>query len=137
MNRVHILLTLIIILLISLFTRRERRLHVYGVGIFKSGTSSLSCMFQRYRSVHQHDKLRLFNLIVDGGDDNIVNYLKERDEDNMFDVDTSGYNVFIIDHLVNTFPDAKFILTIRDPVDHFDSIINHINVFEDDHPSVS
>jgi hypothetical protein len=121
-----ILLTIIIIIAIVV-NINDAKLHVYGIGIFKSGTSSLACIFKNYKSVHEYDKSKIFSLIKENNEAQIINYLIEKRNTTLFEVDSSGFNIFIIPHLLTLYTDCKFILTVRNVIDHFDSIISYVN----------
>ena len=58
--------------------------------------------------------------------DEFVDYICHRDERLGLEFDSSWVNYFIIGHLVYAFPDAKFILLVRDCYTWVESIVNHM-----------
>ena len=110
-----------------LMRMQNRRIHVYGVGVFKSGTTSLACVFKNYCSGHEYEKDKLLNIIAQNNHSNIINYIIDKDRRYSLEMDSSGLNVFLIPYLLYLYPECKFILTIRNIIDHYDSIINDIN----------
>lgn len=128
-----VVLIILIILLFIIYTtitnrKHNRRIHVYGIGIFKSGTESLADIFKDYKSKHEYEKNKLFKLIIEKNERNIVDYIIEKDKE-LLEIDSSGLNIFIVHYLVHVFPECKFILTVRNIIDHYDSIINYLNCF--------
>ena len=53
-------------------------------------------------------------------------WVRDRDRELALEGDSSQLNFFLLDILVAEFPDARFVLTIRDAYSWLDSIINHI-----------
>jgi hypothetical protein len=128
---VSVIILIIIVHICSLCEshyKTDKHIHVYGVGIFKSGTESLACMFENYRSEHEYENKNLFELIVQNNDTNIINYIINKNRKYSLELDSSGFNIFIVPHLLHLYPDCKFILTTRNIIDHYDSIINHLNL---------
>jgi hypothetical protein len=58
--------------------------------------------------------------------DHCRNFLKWRDRRLLTEMDSSGLNVYLLEHFRDLFPQAKFILTIRDCYSWLDSQLNHI-----------
>lgn len=110
---------------------KHRELHVYGVGLAKTGTHYLASMFNdHYRVAHEHEWAKSIEFAeqVESGavrEDCARKYLRERDRQWGLDVDVSHLNIFIVQYLVAEFPKAKFILTIRDCYSWLESIVNH------------
>jgi hypothetical protein len=99
---------------------RVRRVQLYGVGTFKSGTHSIAKMFShRVRVRHEPQAPQLIEKLIDWrrgriSEQNLVEWLRARDRELALEVDASGMNLEIIDLLSREFPDARFVLTIRD-----------------------
>jgi hypothetical protein len=111
-------------------TLPPRRFHAYGVGTAKSGTHSLAAIFGAHRSAHEPDSRKTINAILklDRGasaDGAIERYLVRRDKKLQLEMDSSQLNYFFSTHLARLFPQAKFVLTIRDCYTWLDSFINH------------
>jgi len=58
-------------------------------------------------------------------EENLVRFLRKRDRRLWLEFDSSVLNFFVLHILIEEFPEAKFILTIRDCYSWLDSIINH------------
>lgn len=106
-----------------------KRIQVFGIGFGKTGTTSLALMFQtHYRSQHEPNKLALIDLIL-----NRDNYTRAEFIGcvrNIFDnchieMNSSQLNGLLIEEILEIYPNAKFILTIREPEDWVNSIVNH------------
>ena len=108
-----------------------RKAHLYCVGTAKSGTHSIASIFgDQLRSAHEPESSEVIDMILDLaigriGDEDLRRYVLRRDRRLMLEVDSSQLNFFLLDKLVEIFPDAKFILTIRNPCAWLDSFINH------------
>lgn len=99
---------------------KARRTRLYGVGIAKSGTYSLSAMFSRnVRAEHEPLSDELVRQFFEWHDGRITNreirdWILKRDRELALEVDSSWINVVILELLAEAFPDARFVLTIRD-----------------------
>lgn len=108
-----------------------RKTHLYCIGSAKSGTHSIAAMFEgKLRSAHEPESDRVIDLILENeagrvGDAELSRFLLKRDRRLWLDVDSSQLNFFFIKKLVELFPEAKFVLTIRDPYSWLDSFIDH------------
>jgi len=108
----------------------ERRCRLYCVGAAKTGTHSIGSLFnQSVRSAHEAESAEFISTILDISQgllnkEDISTYIKNRDKKICLDIDSSQLNFFIINYLVNEFPDALFLLTIRDCYSWLDSFIN-------------
>lgn len=109
----------------------SRKAHLYCVGTAKSGTHSIKAIFaDQLRSYHEPESDRLIDIILDRAagridDAALRRYVLKRDRRLWLDVDSSQLSFFLLDELVDLFPDARFILTIRNPYAWLDSFINH------------
>lgn len=110
---------------------QPRRTHVYCVGTAKSGTHSVEALFNgRLRVYHEADWKKLIGLILGVAEGHVSpeafsRHLRARDRRFSLDIDSSQLNYFFVRELVELFPEAKFILTLRDPFSWLDSLINH------------
>ncbi|MGA3284167.1 MAG: hypothetical protein ABSD57_06895 [Verrucomicrobiota bacterium] len=99
---------------------RVRRVQLYGVGIGKSGTHSIAKMFShRVRVRHEPQAPQLIDKVIDWhngriSEQEITGWLRQRDRELALEVDSSGINFQIIDLLLREFPNARFVLAIRD-----------------------
>jgi hypothetical protein len=111
--------------------RKARKAHIYCTGTAKSGTHSIEALFgSQLRSAHEPESEKVIDIILDIAtgrvdDAELGRYLLKRDRRLWLDIDSSQLNFFLLSKLVELFPDAKFILTIRDPYSWLDSFVNH------------
>jgi Sulfotransferase domain len=100
--------------------RRLRRTRLYGVGIAKSGTKSIASMFPpQVSAAHEADATSLIETFFrwhEGriGDTELTEWIHTRDRKLALEVDSSWFNVLIVPFLAREFPDARFVLTVRD-----------------------
>jgi Sulfotransferase domain len=110
---------------------RPRKTHIYCTGTAKSGTHSIAALLSnQLRSAHESESHKTIDLVLNAAagriDDSKLNrYLLRRDRRLWLEVDSSQLNFFLLRNLVELFPKAKFILTIRNPYSWLDSFINH------------
>jgi len=104
----------------------DRRCHVIGVGIAKSGTRSLAGLFSRYHSVHEFDAAGTIQRVTSGVPMDDVSWVSDREARSGFlECDSSQLHHWHLPGLVRAFPTARFVLTIRDPRAWLDSLFNH------------
>ena len=109
----------------------RRKCRLYGVGLAKSGTTSVARMFNR-TVVTRHEPMQremaqaLLDLRkgrIDRAD--LRALVLRRDKEYCADVNSDGINAYFVDILLEEFPDALFLLTMRDPYSWLDSAFNH------------
>ena len=109
---------------------RPRRFHAFGVGMAKSGTHSLSALFGRHhRSAHEPEEHLLIKLILGmaNGSTSTADaerYLIVSDKRLKLEMNSSSLNYFVLPSLVELFGDARFIVTVRPPLQWLESMIN-------------
>ena len=110
--------------------RPRRRFQAYGLGVSKSGTTSLArvCL-PRYRSAHEpewREVMRFILEVADGrrSEEELRRWVVERDARLRLEMDSSHLNSWLVEHLVAAFPKAKFVLLIRDPYSWLTSIVS-------------
>jgi len=108
----------------------KRKLHAYCVGTPRSGTHSIASLLKGYKVEHEPDQVFMIELMrkMKNGEickGEVENILRERDNCNRLEMDSSHYNGFFIDELYALFPDAKYIFTIRDCISWLNSWFNH------------
>ena len=123
-------------------TGPARRLHVYGVGTPKSGTHSLANLFRpAYRAAHEPQVILTKLLMarwLEGGytEATAERLLRARDRWLGLDVEAAHYLHHAVGLLVRLFPEARFVLTIRDPYTWLTSEVNQsIQRYRDSHPN--
>jgi hypothetical protein len=107
----------------------DRRIHLLCVGAPKTGTHSVAGLFARsFRSEHEPDVEQLIEAAVrylqGGGEDQIVEFLRARDRALNLEVESSNPLGVLVPLLVGAFPGARFVITIREPLDWLRSEIN-------------
>jgi hypothetical protein len=109
----------------------DQRNRLYGVGTAKSGTHSIAAMFAApVRARHEPDAPVAIRKILDRlsgriRDAEFRRWVRARDGELNLDVDSSQLNFFLLDVLLEEFPAARFVLTIRDCYSWLDSYFNH------------
>ena len=107
---------------------RPRRLRVYGIGLGKSGTTSLARMFGMYRAAHEVDARRLLpvatavlqgELATDSA--RVRAELRRRSLRFHLEVDAAPFLMPFAEALALLYPDGRFVLTIRDCFSWLDS----------------
>jgi hypothetical protein len=98
---------------------RPRRFQLFGVGLGKTGSTSIARIFGRYRASHELDWARLLPLGARwyGGEASAAEVrreLRRRDWRFRLEVDSALFLVPFVDVLADLHPRAKFVLTIRD-----------------------
>jgi transcriptional regulator with XRE-family HTH domain len=112
-------------------SKSTREFHVYGAGIGKSGTMSLARIFARYTTWHEFLSEQTMRRVLAKGDsaendEAMDEFLRARDRLGNLELDSAGYHANYIEHLVRIYPDAKFIVTVRDCYSWLDSFLNTI-----------
>lgn len=111
-----------------------RKHRVYALGVPKSGTTSIAGMFSgvcraghepkrpaTVRDMHSH-------FIGKISDEELCSQYVARDRQLLLDLESNCFLAYRPDLLYSVFPDAKYIVTIRNPIEWLDSIIdNNIN----------
>jgi hypothetical protein len=104
----------------------------FCVGQAKSGTASLcGLLATRYRAAHEPEREEILDMIrresrgeID--ESAVSDYLIRRDQRLNLEYDIAWANQFIIGHLLAVFPEAKFVVLVRDPYTWLQSIIGHL-----------
>ena len=113
----------------------QRRFRAYNVGIAKSGTTSIAGIFSRYRAAHEFMFPETTKAISDYktgliSKEEFIGFMRSRDRKGNLEMDSSSFNFNYVDILVDEYPDAKFIATIRDCYSWLDSILNMLLVLD-------
>lgn len=106
------------------------RPRLYGIGMGKTGTNLLASLFAGVPAAHEPEARDVIEALLDyeaGRRDwrSLRGFVVDRDRRLGLSVDVSNLNIFLVDMLVDLAPDARFVLTIRDPWSWLDSIVNH------------
>lgn len=114
----------------AVIKRLPRKIHCYCVGAEKTGTTSIYCMFNKnYRSGHEIDHRQTIQLAIDYLEGDIspkkaATVLRARDRELNLEIESAHYLAYISDILADTFNEAKFIVTIREPYSQLESRLN-------------
>ncbi|MGH6888120.1 MAG: sulfotransferase [Rhizomicrobium sp.] len=114
----------------SVFPLYRRQFHAFCVGIARSGTVSITDQFPaQYRVAHEPESRFLTDKIVAYRRGRITSekmsqYLRRRDRRMQLEMDSSYLNSEVVEFLAQAFPEAKFILTLRDCFSWVDSFTN-------------
>lgn len=108
----------------------RRRLHLFGVGAPKTGTHSLAALFERdYAVGHEAASFWLMGALArrfrgDLPDGRARALLRGRDRLLRLEVDVAHQLHHVVELLVEAFPAARFVLTVREPVSWLASEVN-------------
>ena len=97
-----------------------RRTQLFCVGTAKSGTHSIASMFSRnVRTGHEKEALPFIDAFFRWREGALSEreyreWLVARDRELALEIDSSWFHGLIVDLLASEFPDARFVLTIRD-----------------------
>jgi hypothetical protein len=104
-------------------------LQVFGVGCAKTGTNSLAGMFaEHYRAAHEPEADALINLILEQEKVPRAQFrsaVRALLDPLALEVNASQLNGYIIKTLVALYPEARFVLTLREPKGWLRSFANH------------
>lgn len=107
-----------------------RRFRLYNVGIPKTGTTSVAALFrQHYRAAHEYQFQETVEHVTAWHNGTISPgafraFLLRRDVEGTLEVDSSSFNHYYLDILIEEFPDARFVFTVRDCYSWLDSYVN-------------
>ncbi len=113
----------------------NRSLHAikaFCVGQAKSGTGSLAALLAvNHRAAHEPEREQILEMILresrgDVAENAFKTYLFARDKRLNLEYDIAWANQFIVGHLLTVFPDARFIILVRDPYTWLQSICGHL-----------
>jgi hypothetical protein len=102
------------------FEKGTPPMKVFCVGLFRTGTTTMCEMFEKsFRAGHEFqidDEFKIVEKRIAGAltDEQLRAFVRDRDAARPLDLDASGIHFGLIDILVAEFPEAKFILTVRD-----------------------
>ncbi len=108
---------------------KPRNFMLFCVGIPKTGTTSLATIFGNHRSEHEF----MFGLTAENiiahhqglmSQEEFRNFLVKRSRAGSLEMDSSSFNHHYLDFLVEEFPEAKFVFTIRDCYSWLNSFLN-------------
>lgn len=108
---------------------RPRRIHVYGIGAPRTGTHSLSQLFTEYRTAHEAHPEETLDIVQEKRNDRIPKQelfrkIKSRDRKWRLEFESAHFLIYLVEDLVELFPEAKFLCTVRDPRSWLRSIID-------------
>ncbi len=110
---------------------RHRKFHAFCVGAPRTGTTSISGLFKGYyRSGHEVDPEVALKYAFDYREAKIdysefESFVVQRDETLFLEMDSSNHNYYLVPMILNTFPNAKFLIPIRDVLSWVDSYVDY------------
>lgn len=110
---------------------RPRKTHIYGVGISKSGTTSIAKLFsENYRSGHEQHLNETVSLIrkkIKGSisKKEICKNIAVRENKMRLECESNSLLAYLSDELSEVYPRSKFILTVREPYSWLSSNLRH------------
>jgi len=110
--------------------RSPRRFHAYCIGAAKTGTTSAAACFEvNYRTQHEPEARKTNRLVIDYlegkiSESEVRDLLLARDRRFHLEMESSHPLCYLSGILVDLFPDAKFIATVREPLDWLRSRLN-------------
>jgi len=116
----------------SLLSLRTRQFQAYAIGGPKTGTTSLASLFaSRFHSAHEAAASELQEMVI--RDDSRLQtaagrdaYVRDRDRRVLLEMDSSNLHLHYLDSLPRSFPAAKFVVLIREPLTWLRSRIDHL-----------
>lgn len=110
---------------------RARRFRLYNVGVGKSGTHSIAAVFARHHlAAHEPDALGTIGLVRHFHEGasvaDIDAALLARDERLYLEVESSHLLNHFVPSLIRLFPEARFLLCLRDPWSWVRSLANQM-----------
>ncbi|MBZ0268888.1 hypothetical protein K8I85_12080 [bacterium] len=109
-----------------------RTTRTFGVGQAKSGTASLVGLLERgTRAAHEPERPETLDLIRSEAagtlsGEEVRRRLIARDARLGLEVDVAWANQFLVGHLLDIFPDARFVVLVRDPYTWLQSLLGHL-----------
>ena len=107
----------------------RRRFLGYGVGTGRSGTTSLARIFSPcYRTAHEAEADQLIAWILSSHPPppgETESFVSSRDRRLWLEMESSQLLVHLLPSLLSQFPQARFVLTIRDPLSWLRSTLTH------------
>lgn len=101
------------------FAPRKPKFRLFCIGLPKTGTTSIAHIFRRYRSGHEVWFAKTVSSIEKWQKGRISGeafrwFVMSRVTENGLEMDSSSFNHYYLDILLDEFPEGKFILTVRD-----------------------
>jgi hypothetical protein len=99
---------------------RPRKFHGYNLGAGRTGTTWITKVFSNYRAAHEARALETIELIENRwksevSESAVCRQVRARDRKGRLEFESTNFLVYLCDHLVQTFPSAKFVCTVRPP----------------------
>lgn len=108
----------------------QRRIHCFCLGAAKTGTTSFSAMFETYYdAAHEPETVKTTDAVAtilgDQADSlDVVAWLRARDQRLKLEVEASHPLGYMAPWLPEAFPEARFVITLRDPLPWLKSRLN-------------
>jgi hypothetical protein len=108
-----------------------RRCHVLTTGLPRTGSTSLYTLFTNFRAGNEFMERETITRVVQhhtgaASRAELEDYLRRRHREGDLEMDSASFHHLYLDFLLNEFPGARFIMTIRSPYDWANSYIKMI-----------
>jgi Sulfotransferase domain len=106
-----------------------RQFHVYGVGLARTGTTSIAAIFGQYQSEHDFMFEETMSQIAGWQEGQVSHelfekFILDRDRQGQLELDSACFNHHFLHILIEHFPEAKYIFTVRDCYSWLNSVLN-------------
>lgn len=107
-----------------------RRFHCYCIGAAKTGTTSISSMFKaHFDSAHEpaisETNHQIINYLKNEmTDEEVQSFIEKRDRKLNLEMESTHSLIYIAKEITDLFPDAKYLITVREPLSWIRSRIN-------------
>jgi hypothetical protein len=108
-----------------------KRIQLFTVGLPRTGSTSLSTLFANFRSGNEFMERETVSNVVARhqgamSQQAFEDYLRRRDREGDLEMDSASFHHLYFDFLIDEFPDARFIMTVRAPYEWANSYIKMI-----------
>jgi hypothetical protein len=108
-----------------------KRFHVLTAGLPRTGSTSLYTLFTNFRAGNEFMERETIEKIVERHNGVLTpatfeQYLRRRHAEADLEMDSASFHHLYLDFLVEEYPDARFIMTIRSPYDWANSYIKMV-----------
>jgi hypothetical protein len=112
-----------------------RRFHIINLSMARTGTASIAGLFGHFRSGHEYLLPETLTHILDRRDGLISDaeldaFLLERDRRSGLEIDSTSVLYLAQDRLFALFPDARFLLVVRNGADRLVSLMEMMNFLQ-------
>lgn len=120
---------------------RPRRIHAYNLGMGRTGTTAMASIFASFRTAHEPMGKETISVLErywkeELPEQDVRAFLRKRDRVHRFEFESTPFLGPFATQLAQLFPEAKFLLTVREPYTWLRSAIDKcVNTPRTEHPS--